>query len=275
MTRCSACRDTNRVSAHSKYVLVEVRHAGIEVAGAVPQTNVSRRGTALSLPDFVNRQIEACAVRHPDIERPWITVWRKTAEWDRTHTNNEALWASELDRDRLEMALELYRSDETAAAFEIWLDLAEGGSIWAMTEIGSCYESGTAVPQDLIAAERWFARAAAGGSLIAMIYRAKCAGYRKDYAAAVEVLEPGVNQGWLSALFWQTWYRQILSPTLKTYRSILPVLKKAKREGHPGATFLMANWMASGKFGWWLVPVGAVRLVLFAIKMVGPPPRWG
>jgi TPR repeat protein len=180
-----------------------------------------------------------------------------------------------LDHERLETAIELDQSGDNVAAFEIWSNLAEGGSVWAMTELGNCYQFGKAVPEDLSAAERWFARAATGGSLLAMIYRAKCAGYREDYATAVEALRPGVDQGWISALFWQSWYRQKLSPTLKTYRGILPLLKRATREGHPGATWIMANWMAWGKFGWWLIPVGHVRLLLGAVKEACPPPQRG
>jgi len=213
------------------------------------------------LSNFIRRMSDQCADAHGlDHAELWGRIWAGAGEWDREHANSDELWR-ECDRDALRQAHELYEAGDRAGAFQNWLDLAEQGSVWSMIEVGRCYEYGRGVPADPTMAENWYRRALAGGSQIAMLKCAKFAAQRGDYTAAREILQAGVDQDWVPAIFWFAWYCHKQSATGETYRAILPMLKDAARRGHPAARVILANFMVRGKFGRWRIPIG-IRLVI-------------
>jgi TPR repeat protein len=222
----------------------------------------------VSLSSFVRRRSLECAAAHPHLD-PWGAAWARTDKWDRQHANRNELLRREADRDRLEQAYELHMSADSEAAFAIWHALAEQGSVWAMIELGRCYEDGDAVATDLDMAEAWYERAFAGGSQIAMLDYAKLAARRGDYATCEDVLRVGVEQNWAPALFWLAWYRIKQSKTKQTYRAIRPMLKNAAAQGHPGAMMVLANFMVRGKYGLLRRPVGFLRLLRASMADVG------
>jgi TPR repeat protein len=144
--------------------------------------------------------------------------------------------------------------------------MAKQGSVWAMIEIGRCYQYGRGVLRDEDEAELWYERAFVGGSQVAMLKCADAAAARRDYKATVQILQVGVADGWIPAIFWLAWYRHKQSPTKQTYTEIFPMLKLAARRGHPAARMTLVNFMARGKFGMIRKPVGVMLAIIDVVK---------
>lgn len=199
---------------------------------------------------------------------PLDVTWQKSAEWDKKHANSAELAERESDGDVIYRAIAYYDSGDFPAAFQIWSELAAQGSVWSMIELGRCFQHGCGVERDIAKADDWYKRAFAGGSQVAMLKCAKAAALRNDYTACEAILEIGVNQDWTPAIFWQAWYRHEQSESTETYRTILPMLRKAAERGHPAARMCLASFMLRGKFGLHRVPLGLLLAIRTAVTDV-------
>ena len=203
---------------------------------------------------FLCRLFLPLARRHFDFD-PIERVWETSHAWDTEQSNKWEILKREADRDALTRAFDLYASDPQAA-FGVWLDLAERGSVWSMFDVASRYVGGRGVAADAGEAEKWFRRGVEAGDQRAMLACARMAVERGDYAAAEAVLQGGVDQNWAPAMFWLAWYRHKQSDSRETYRSIRPLLEAAALQGHPAARMMLGRFMAKGKFGILRIPAG-------------------
>jgi TPR repeat protein len=194
-------------------------------------------------------------------------IWYRSYEWDFYNSNTDLLENREPDLNRFHMAGDLYDAGKISEALAMFIELAEQGSIWSMYEIGQCYEYGRGVSIDPIEAEKWFKRAFAGGSQVAMLRCAKASASRQDYSTCEKILQVGVDQDWAPAIFWQAWYRLMQSTNGATYRAILPALRTAARRGHPAAKFFLANYVVRGKFGLFRMPLGFLSAIVGGLSM--------
>jgi hypothetical protein len=58
-----------------------------------------------------------------------------------------------------------------------------------------------------------------------MLHCARFAALRRDFTACEAILGVGVQQHWVPAIFWLSWYRLKQSESLATYRAIRPMLE--------------------------------------------------
>ena len=184
----------------------------------------------------------------------------KSTAWEWVHSNDYELWEREPDTDRLKQADALGVSDP-AAAFEIYRDLAEQGSIRAMHQVAWQYGfgKGKLVAPDYDLAADWYIKAISAGSWMATRYYAQFLAMHRHFAHCEAVLQDGVTNEWVPAFFWLAWYRHEQSRSRKTYREIEPLLGHAAQHGHPFARLLLARLMSTGKFGLRKIPRG-IRL---------------
>jgi TPR repeat protein len=221
----------------------------------------------LGLRGVISRSIEKCAASHPGAD-PWREAWHAVYEWDLQQAGGNDSLESASDHDAVAQAEALEGAGEEQTAYETWKCLAEQGSVFAMLRMGHYHEYGLVGPISLQEADSWYKRASVSGSRIAMLYHAKFAARHKDFATSERVLKPGVEQGWIPAVFWTAWYRHKRSPVKDTYRAIAPMLREAERAGHPIAGLILANFMVKGKFGILKVPLGMMRVIKTAISHV-------
>lgn len=186
---------------------------------------------------------------------PVERVWEMSKAWDSAHSNKWEILERETDRDALMQAFDLHASDPQAA-YRLWLDLAEQGSVWSMFEVAMGYLGERGVASDPGEAERWFRRGLEAGDQRAMMQCVRMAAASGDYAAAEAILQGGVDQGWAPAMFWLAWYRHKQSGSRETIRSIRPLLEAAALQGHPAARMMLGRFMAKGKFGILHIPAG-------------------
>lgn len=223
----------------------------------------SRSGVTLS--QMIRHMADACAASHPEVD-PWGRAWSDTEKWDIANSNWGEMDAREPDHDLLFQAIESCDAGDFAGAMLIFRNLAMQGSVRSMLELGRCCEYARGTSRDLAEAEEWYARAATAGSEYAMLGRARLAALRKDFDECCASLQPGVDNRSASAAFWQAWYRVEQSDARESYRSIFLQLKRAAKQGHPGAQAILANFMVRGKFGVYLAPFGFIRAARMAIS---------
>lgn len=197
---------------------------------------------------------------------PFQLMWRDTWEWDRDHAGFSEFAASEPDVERIWEAGQLSDEGKYSEAFQIFLELAESGSVWSMFEVGRCYDIGLGVTRDDSEREQWYYRAFKGGSQLAMLKCAEIAALRCDYELCDDILKVGVGQDWPPALFWLAWYRHKQSESRATYNSIRPLLKSAAKRGHPAARCFLAHFMVRGKFGRLWVPIGFLLVARWSFQ---------
>jgi hypothetical protein len=190
---------------------------------------------------------------------PIERVWKISHAWDCAHSNKWEILRREADRDALTQAFNLYASDPQAA-FRLWLELAERGSVWSMFEVATGYTGERGVATDPGEAEKWFKRGFEAGDQRAMLECARMAVESGDYAAAEAILQGGVDQDWAPAMFWLAWYRHKQSDSRETYRNVRPLLEAAGQQGHPAAQMMLGRFMAKGKFGILHIPAGWKQL---------------
>lgn len=217
---------------------------------------------------IMRRWQEEFAAEHDGLSPMGVTL-RRSSAWDRKHANTAELGERESDSGRLWQAYELYGGGYFSAAFQIWSELADQGSVWSMLEIGRCYENGCGAKRDLAQAENWYQRAFAGGSQFAMLKCAEAVASRKDYTSCEAVLQVGIEQDWTPAIFWLAWYRHAQSESRETYRDILPMLTEAAKRGHPAARMYLAYFMVRGRFGLLRVPLGLLLAIRTAVAEMG------
>jgi TPR repeat protein len=181
----------------------------------------------------------------------------KSDAWERASSNEYELWALEPDQGRFEQADAIGKSDPMAA-FQIRLDLAQDGSVWAMLKVAWSYGfgQGEEVAPDFNLAVDWYIRAIQAGSWMATRDYAMLLAKHRYFADCEAVLQDGVEKDWVPAFFWLAWYRRQQSRSRTTYREIEPLLEYAARKGHPSAQMLFARFMATGKFGFRKIPRG-------------------
>lgn len=216
------------------------------------------------LREMTGRNHDEYVALHPWVD-PWNWVWENTYKWDEANANWDELDEREPDIELICRALELSEVGDYSEAMLILTSLAEQGSVRSMIELGKYHEFGYGVPLNLDLAEIWYQRALDGGSQYAMLKCADFAALRQNYSECDAILQPGVDNGWASAAFWQARYCLKQCDSKQTYRRIFPLLTTSAKCGHPGSQLYLANFMVRGKFGILRVPIGFYRAVIFAI----------
>ncbi len=217
----------------------------------------------MMLSEKIRRDRDAYVALHPWIN-PWNWVWADTEQWDMTNANWDELDEREPDIELICRAMDLSGAGDHSEAMLIWTGLAEQGSVRSMIELGEHHEYGYGVPVDLDLAEIWYQQALVGGSQYAMLKCAHFAATRQNFSECDAILQPGVDNGWASAAFWQALYRYEQCDSKDAYRSIFPLLRTAAKCGHPGGKLYLTNFMARGKFGILRVPIGFFRAISLA-----------
>lgn len=174
--------------------------------------------------------------------------WQRTHQWDFEHSNSSDLRESDANPDKLDVAIEIERA-EPSAAFLLWNELAEAGSIFAMSKLAWCYHAGAGTGKNEEIAERWYRAGASGGSQWALLRTAALVAARGDYAESDKLLAEQAKAEWIPALFWQAWYRTQSSPTPSIFMEVRDLLEQSSAAGHPGARWYLARLMAQGKYG--------------------------
>lgn len=177
-------------------------------------------------------------------------IWHWSTLWERDHSNDWELWKAdgEAIQRRNSEAGELVSTD-AALALAIYQQLADEGSVWAMRHVGDAYYAGWLGKRDFNAAEMHYRKALALGSESAILNLAKCLRAAGNQDEWEEVLENGVERGFLPANFWLAFFRFRQKPSRETSRDVRPVMLKAADAGHPAARMILATWKARGRFG--------------------------
>jgi TPR repeat protein len=192
-------------------------------------------------------------------------VWLKSYEWQEQQATDGDVWNAELDQAALTQAEDFDNNGDPERAFQLWSELAENGSIWAMVCVAACYNQGTGVGRDSAKAEEWYERAYRGGSQRAMLRYAGFFIKRGDYAGCEAVYNVDAAQDWPPALFWLAYCRLKQSHRRADYMRALPLLERAADDGSPIAQRLISTWMSWGRFGLLQIPRG------FKLKLATGP----
>lgn len=196
----------------------------------------------------------------------WDAVqWERSDAWERAHSNESELWSQESERnlELIDRATVVHNTDP-AAAFLLYLDAAEGGSVWAMIQVGWHYHTGTAVEADFDWAQEFYRRAIDAGSWMATIYYARLLDSHDHHEHAENLLQDGVAADFVPACYWLAFFRYRQGPSRHTAREIRPLLQHAADRGHPMAQSFLASLMIMGKLGLRYIPAGIRAAVRFA-----------
>lgn len=196
-------------------------------------------------------------------------MWGRSDRWEVDRSNEWELWEANsiLYEERISQALTLSTTDPVAA-FALYRELAEAGSVYCMERTAWRYSTGTGVPVDISKALEYYRRAFDAGSKMAMIDYARLLEEEDGHNDWPAVLETGIEQCFVPASFWRAWlsYKQCRSG--KAAREVKPLLEYAAAEGHPGAQFTLALFTGQGKFGFWQIP-RSFRMLRESLQM--PP----
>ena len=195
-------------------------------------------------------------------DRVWDRIWAQTDSWERTASSETAPHPDESGRNRnlIERAGEIAEADP-ATSFRLYLEAAEGGSVWAMVCVGWHYWSGNGVAADPYAALEYYHRAIAGGSWMDTIYYARLLAELERHDDCERILNEGVALGFVPAYFWLGWTRCQRSNDPRVRTKVRPLMEHAADNGHPTAKLFLARWMALGHLRRRDVPRGWVLLV--------------
>jgi TPR repeat protein len=196
-------------------------------------------------------------------ERFWQRFWRHSDAWERARSNDQELWSKESERTQELIKRASAMSVADPAAFELYREAADAGSVMSIGRIGWQYWTGTGTSADLGKAQEYYRRAIQGGSWTATIHYARLLAELGHYDTSDKVLEDGVAVGFVPAYFWLAWLRYKRSKTREACRKVRPLLEYAARAGHPGARRKLAYWMLLGRFG----PREIFRGVLLNIRL--------
>ena len=207
-------------------------------------------------------------------DRFWDWYWENSDAWERAHANESELWSEESDQNRelIQQASAIAKTDP-AAAFRLYLEAAEAGSVLSIESVGWHYWSGTGVAADLGKAQEYYYRAVCAGSWMATLGYARLLAEvgRKDDCEIM--LKDGVASGFVPAYFWLAWLRYERSKTRKVCEEVRPLMEYAAKQGHPGAKLKLEQWMIFGKFGLREI-FGGIRLALqSAIQLARETPE--
>lgn len=210
----------------------------------------------------------------PDCTAVRDSIADRCDEWERAASNDYELWSEQSDysRDLSRQALAIQDTDPDAA-FRLYLEAAEAGSAWAMEVVGSCYHSGNMVQADFGLAQDFYYRALSAGSWMATIRYARLLEAHGYFDHCEDVLQDGVENGFIPSFFWLAWFRYKRSRTTQTAREIRPLLERAAEWGHPEAELLIARLMMRGRFGIRHIPDGLRRLTAIVASTSPNQPR--
>ena len=184
-------------------------------------------------------------------------------EWESTYSSGwEPYEGGDQLQDRREYAWELAKSDPDNALGQFEA-LAADGDAWAMRALGSWYEKGRHVEQDLQRAEQYFHDAIRAGSWRATQQLARLQFVHSKEDRWDAILADGDAKGFVPSSVQLARYRHERSPTRATAREVRPLLEKAAAAGHPGARLTLARWKTLGSFG-----LGEIRQGIREIRAV-------
>jgi TPR repeat protein len=110
-----------------------------------------------------------------------------------------ALWAGAAAAQDFAAGMRAHLAKDYGESRRIFHSLADAGNVRAQFMMGTVYEQGLGVPQDLAAAARWYRRAADGGNASAQynlgIFYQFGKGVAKDPAEAARLLRMASEQG--------------------------------------------------------------------------------
>lgn len=183
-------------------------------------------------------------------DRFWERLWAHSEAWERAHSNDNDLWSKESDQTRklIKQASAITDSDDEAA-FRLYVEAAEAGSVMSMARVGWHHWTGTGTPPDPGKAQEYYRRAIRGGSWTATIHYARLLAELGHHQTSDEVLEDGVAVGFVPSYFWLAWLRYKRSGTRQTCGQVRPLLEFAAKKGHPRARRILAQMMLLGKLG--------------------------
>jgi TPR repeat protein len=182
-------------------------------------------------------------------------IWEWFRSWDFKQTNDGDVWNNESGRADIDEALEIWKTDKTLG-FQLYLALAEQGSVFCMGKVAYLYWLGIGVSADVERAEFWNRRAFERGSTRAMLEYAKLLAARGDFRGAEAVYEKGAADGWAPAQFWLAWYRLKRSDTRQMWLRVRPLLESAAAQGSPAAQRELGRALSVGRFGIREIPRG-------------------
>ncbi|MFA6968539.1 tetratricopeptide repeat protein [Bosea sp. (in: a-proteobacteria)] len=179
----------------------------------------------------------------------WIErVENELATLRNAGANSDAIFERESDPERLRRAHDLWDLDPKRA-FDVFLNLAQGGSVWSMAAIGWAYETGTGTPFDSRQADEWYRRACEGGSDAALLGRARLARMHGDPASAEDILKMGVARGLPQATRRLADLKLTFDRTARGRATAYALLDQACAKGDQVACHDLARAMAKGRFG--------------------------
>lgn len=177
--------------------------------------------------------------------------WQTSTLWEQSMSNDWDLWMAD-DEDVREQNMRAFdlQATDSAAAFDMYRELAGRGSVWAMQQAGRHLEFGWGTERDLAAAENFYDQALMAGSWTATLRLARLLCNHRINETWVAILQDGVDSGFLPSSFWLGWLQYERSPRKRTARAVRPLIEQAAAGGHPGARLVLARWKMRGRFGW-------------------------
>lgn len=173
--------------------------------------------------------------------------------WERT--NYRDVWTREQDKERLRHARALEENNPVEACRE-FNEMAEGGSAWAMQELGWAYRTGAGVSCDLAASIYWYDRAVAAGSDWALF------GLGEAYLAAGElkkaerVYRIGIARDLPQAMTGMARVCMKRSAGAPDWEEARALLERAIALGDLQAKQCLARLLIRGRFGLRAIPAG-------------------
>jgi len=197
--------------------------------------------------------------------RQWLLGSAWSEAWDQTtlemwggHWNTDDLFKADADQERLREFAALWESNPRDA-FPEFVALAEAGSVWSMVRIGCGYRDGLGVRRDKRCAERWFDAAFDRGSDYGLIWSARMARSRGDFAKAKATLSVGVERCLLPAMVALAGLEIKTAKSSEDRERARSLLESAIANGFLPAKRAYACAMAHGAFGWRNIPEGFRR----------------
>lgn len=181
----------------------------------------------------------------------WEAIWARSDAWELLASNEDEILSGESDHcwAIIQRAAEI-QDIKPSAAFQLYRQAVEAGSIWSLEKIGCDYWAGRGIAADPKMAMEYFHRAICAGSWMSTIYYARLlAEFGRD-GECERTLENGTASDFVPAYFWLAWFRyQKFKNTKARREEVKPLIEYAAERGHPGAKVMLARWMVRGKFG--------------------------
>jgi TPR repeat protein len=193
-------------------------------------------------------------------------LWAGIYDWEAAYSGDWDLWTGDENSQRLIDQAEAVSGTDPHTAFKMHLQAAEAGSSWAMQMVGWQYRWGTVEAADYELAQEYYRRAICAGSWSATLPYADLLAEQGHFEASEQVLQDGVDCGFVPAYYWLARLGLDRSRDRKTCREVRPLLEYAKDRGHPGAKYLLATMMLLGKFGLREIPAGFRRMLEYSAQ---------